>query len=136
MSETPERNGGDQARRQTLTPDDPRPLPPTDGLTEGQNGSRPDNGVRAEGLEASSQKLVPHAPPTAPAKRPTLDALLKLVRGYNPNIDVEPLRKAYAYAEAAHKGQRRSTGEPYITHPRNAALIRAEMRLDTEPLPA
>src|SRR5206468_9031134 len=90
---------------------------------------------------AGSHSLTPHPslPPAgahAPAKRPTLDALLRLVRGYNPNIDVEPLRKAYAYAEEAHKGQRRSTGEPYITHPLNVALILAEMRLDTETLQA
>ena len=46
-----------------------------------------------------------------------------------PQIDI--IRDAYELAKAAHEGQRRHTGEPYITHPLAVAKILAEMRMDT-----
>jgi GTP pyrophosphokinase len=58
------------------------------------------------------------------------------VRSYNPNADVEALRRAHAFAELAHDGQMRGTGEPYITHPLAVAIILAEMHLDLETIQA
>lgn len=43
---------------------------------------------------------------------------------------VEKCHQAYLFAEQAHQGQMRRSGEPYISHPVAAALILAEMRLD------
>lgn len=40
------------------------------------------------------------------------------------------VEKAYTLAESAHHGQKRHTGEPYITHPVAVAVILAKMRLD------
>ncbi|HET6262908.1 MAG TPA: bifunctional (p)ppGpp synthetase/guanosine-3',5'-bis(diphosphate) 3'-pyrophosphohydrolase, partial [Chloroflexia bacterium] len=65
-----------------------------------------------------------------------IDSLLKLVQTYNPKADLEPLKKAYLFADLAHEGQKRGTGEPYITHPLQVATILAEMRLDLETLQA
>ena len=43
---------------------------------------------------------------------------------------IEKCHQAYLFAEKAHSGQMRRSGEPYISHPAAAALILAEMRLD------
>jgi len=66
----------------------------------------------------------------------TIEGLIKLIHSYNPKADAEMLRKAYRYAEEAHRGQVRGTGDPYITHLIAVAIILAEMRLDMETLQA
>ena len=40
------------------------------------------------------------------------------------------IRRAYAMAEAAHAGQVRKSGEPYIIHPLNVAHILAELNFE------
>ncbi len=45
---------------------------------------------------------------------------------------VDQVFEAYRFSAAAHEGQRRRSGEPYITHPIAVARILAEMRLDAE----
>jgi len=62
----------------------------------------------------------------------TLEALCKKVRSYDPQADIALLRRAFAFANEAHAGQKRATGEPYITHPLNTAITLADMLL---PLP-
>jgi GTP diphosphokinase / guanosine-3',5'-bis(diphosphate) 3'-diphosphatase len=44
-------------------------------------------------------------------------------------IDRELVMRAYRFAEAAHEGQKRASGEPYITHCVAVAAILAEMRV-------
>ena len=46
------------------------------------------------------------------------------------------IERAYKYANAAHSGVTRASGEPYITHPVAVAEILAEMRLDHEAIAA
>ena len=46
------------------------------------------------------------------------------------------IKKAYEFAELAHKGQKRSSGEPYFIHPYQAAIILAEWGLDTSTIAA
>ncbi|MCL4464815.1 MAG: bifunctional (p)ppGpp synthetase/guanosine-3',5'-bis(diphosphate) 3'-pyrophosphohydrolase [Chloroflexi bacterium] len=48
-----------------------------------------------------------------------------------PQPDLDTLRRAYAFAEEAHAGQMRRSGEPYIIHPLATAHILAELQLDT-----
>ncbi len=50
--------------------------------------------------------------------------------------DLELIRRAYRYAEEAHRGQLRRSGEPYITHPIAVAMILADLRLDATTLAA
>jgi GTP diphosphokinase / guanosine-3',5'-bis(diphosphate) 3'-diphosphatase len=64
------------------------------------------------------------------------DALQRKVRSYNPKGDLKALEAAYQTAEAAHAGQRRLSGEPFIEHPLAVAQILADMRLDTTTLEA
>ena len=59
---------------------------------------------------------------------------LTAVLGYLKPKDIEAIEKAYAVARAAHSGQYRYSGEPYITHPLAVAKILAEWHLDAQAL--
>lgn len=52
------------------------------------------------------------------------------VKKYNPNADIELLEQAYIFASKAHEGQLRVSGEPFINHPVNVAIILATLELD------
>ena len=59
------------------------------------------------------------------------------VRSYNPGANFSQIRAAFEYAAAAHEGQLRKDGTPYITHPLNVAQIVAEeLHLDSESIVA
>ncbi len=58
------------------------------------------------------------------------DALVAEVLRHYPDGDAELVRRAYAYANDAHAGQRRVSGEAYITHPAAVALLVAELGMD------
>jgi guanosine-3',5'-bis(diphosphate) 3'-pyrophosphohydrolase len=61
---------------------------------------------------------------------------LTAVLGYLKPKDVEHIEQAYQVARAAHSGQYRASGEPYITHPLAVAKILAEWHLDAQALMA
>jgi len=63
-------------------------------------------------------------------KKETIENLLKKVKEYAPNADLDMIRIAYEFAKDAHEGQTRKSGEPYIVHPLGAAHIAADMRID------
>ena len=63
--------------------------------------------------------------------RRAFDELLAMVGEYNPDVDRPLLEGAFAFACAAHEGQRRRSGEEFIVHPVGVARIAAEFRLDT-----
>jgi guanosine-3',5'-bis(diphosphate) 3'-pyrophosphohydrolase len=56
--------------------------------------------------------------------------LLRTVRSYRPADDQTLIRKAYEFSLEHHKGQLRDSGEPYLVHPLEVAMLLAEMRLD------
>ena len=58
--------------------------------------------------------------------------LINHVHKYHPSDDVSMIEKAYNVAKEAHKNQTRKSGEPYIIHPLNVAIILAELELDKE----
>lgn len=64
------------------------------------------------------------------------EGLRESASAYLEQEQLELLIKAYKVAHAAHEGQMRTSGEPYITHPVAVARILAEMRLDHETLMA
>ena len=56
-----------------------------------------------------------------------VDTLLKTVRTHHPKVDLSIIERAYTAAERAHDGQKRRSGEPYITHPVAVAQILADL---------
>ena len=63
-------------------------------------------------------------------------AALEAQLGYLEPGDIEQVRRAYRFADQAHLGQMRSSGEPYITHPIAVAVQCTEWRLDAQALMA
>lgn len=61
---------------------------------------------------------------------------LELAAHYLPEAQRQQLRRAWAVGAAAHAGQTRKSGEPYITHPVAVAKVLAEQGLDIETLVA
>ncbi len=81
-----------------------------------------------EGKISESQEFV------APEK--LYQDLISRVQKYHPSDDISMIAKAYKLAEEAHKEQFRKSGEPYIIHPLNVAIILAELELDKETIVA
>jgi len=59
-----------------------------------------------------------------------LDELVNRVQSYLPQADTALIRRAYDYSARMHVEQKRMSGEPYVIHPLNVALIIAQLRLD------
>ncbi|MBS0391525.1 MAG: bifunctional (p)ppGpp synthetase/guanosine-3',5'-bis(diphosphate) 3'-pyrophosphohydrolase [Proteobacteria bacterium] len=84
---------------------------------------------------------VPPAVPASPsaaaanAAAASFAALLEKL-DYLDSAGIEQVRQAYRYADAAHLGQLRSSGEPYITHPIAVAALCASWKLDVQALMA
>ncbi len=64
------------------------------------------------------------------------DQLIESIRKYHPSEDISMVEKAYEAASKAHAGQKRKSGEPYITHPLYVAIILAELEMDKETIVA
>ena len=62
--------------------------------------------------------------------------LLRKIRDYRPNDDLTLVKKAYDFSLRHHQGQTRASGEPYLVHPLEVAMVLAEMRLDTTAIAA
>ena len=60
----------------------------------------------------------------------TIDMILEAVKRYQPNADTDLIRRAYELADAAHKGQKRVSGEDYIIHPLAVAKILTDLQID------
>src|SRR5450432_432288 len=56
--------------------------------------------------------------------------LLRQMRENRPNDDLELVRKAYEFSQKQHSGQQRASGEPYLVHPLEVALVLAVMKMD------
>src|SRR5215813_10288120 len=62
--------------------------------------------------------------------------LLKLVRENRPGDDLDIIQRAYEFSLQHHNGQTRASGEPYLVHPLEVALVLAEMKLDSTAIAA
>ena len=56
--------------------------------------------------------------------------LIKTIQKSNSRVDPEVVKAAYMFADKAHHGQLRDSGDPYINHPLEVAEILADMQLD------
>ncbi|MDX6353703.1 MAG: diphosphokinase / guanosine-3,5-bis(diphosphate) 3-diphosphatase, partial [Streptomyces sp.] len=89
------------------------------------------NRVRARLARLGVQRSSPY--------NPVLEPLLRVVRGNDPKGDSAQLRQieqAYQVAERWHRGQKRKSGDPYITHPLAVTTILAELGMDPATLMA
>src|SRR5688572_2486484 len=87
--------------------------------------------------------MTPTAPVLNPASSASIDAdlpdylhELEQAAHYLPAPQRDQLRRAWAIGAAAHAGQTRKSGEPYITHPVAVARVLADQGLDVETLVA
>jgi len=56
--------------------------------------------------------------------------LMKRMKANRPNDDLGLVKKAYDFSQKHHAGQTRASGEPYLVHPLQVALVLAEMKMD------
>ncbi|MFF0093727.1 RelA/SpoT family protein [Streptomyces canus] len=120
----------------------PRPKPATpEHSSSSTSAARPNAGqpartgssnrVRARLARLGVQRSNPY--------NPVLEPLLRIVRSNDPKIETATLRqieKAYQVAERWHRGQKRKSGDPYITHPLAVTTILAELGMDPATLMA
>ncbi|MFF9818514.1 GTP pyrophosphokinase [Streptomyces sp. NPDC014006] len=117
----------------------PKPAPPeqpinapvvrTPAAPPARSGSS--NRVRARLARLGVQRANPY--------NPVLEPLLRIVRSNDPKIENSTLRqieRAYQVAERWHRGQKRKSGDPYITHPLAVTTILAELGMDPATLMA
>jgi GTP pyrophosphokinase len=62
--------------------------------------------------------------------------LLEIAHANRPTDDLDIVRRAYAISLQHHSGQLRASGEPYLVHPLEVAILLAEMKLDTTAIAA
>jgi len=60
-----------------------------------------------------------------------LNDITSQLLSYHPKANIELVEKAYVYSAKVHKGQIRLSGEPYLSHPLEAAHILIQMKMDT-----
>ncbi|MYV41566.1 RelA/SpoT family protein [Streptomyces sp. SID1328] len=107
----------------------PAPVRPAAGQPAPRSGSS--NRVRARLARLGVQRANPY--------NPVLEPLLRIVRSNDPKIENATLRqieRAYQVAERWHRGQKRKSGDPYITHPLAVTTILAELGMDPATLMA
>lgn len=61
-----------------------------------------------------------------------LEDIVDRLLAYNPDADVELVRRAYVFSAKVHQGQTRLSGEPYLTHPLGVAGILADLQMDAD----
>jgi GTP pyrophosphokinase len=66
----------------------------------------------------------------------TIETLAAVLETHHESDDIARIIDAYEFAQEAHEGQFRTTGEPYIHHPLETAVILADLRLDISTLQA
>ncbi|WP_340563063.1 RelA/SpoT family protein [Streptomyces sp. GSL17-111] len=124
----PEPGQGDRPKSGSAARTGATPTRAISGVS-GRYGSS--NRVRARLARLGVQRSTPY--------NPVLEPLLRIVRGNDPKADTATLRqieRAYQVAERWHRGQKRKSGDPYITHPLAVTTILAELGMDPATLMA
>jgi GTP pyrophosphokinase len=62
----------------------------------------------------------------------TISDILERIQTYSPDADVGRVMNAYLLSAQAHAGQKRKSGEPYLSHPLAVAMILADLRMDVD----
>ncbi|MGW6913645.1 RelA/SpoT family protein [Kitasatospora sp. NPDC054939] len=133
----------------------PDEVVPTAASAAPDNRPTPSGATPVRPAPTSSRPLAPALRPSSPGGmrarlarlggqrssvlNPVLEPLFRSIRANDPKADPALLRdieKAYAVAEKWHRGQKRKSGDPYITHPLAVATILAELGMDAPTLMA
>ncbi|RQD70594.1 MAG: bifunctional (p)ppGpp synthetase/guanosine-3',5'-bis(diphosphate) 3'-pyrophosphohydrolase [Tindallia sp. MSAO_Bac2] len=65
-----------------------------------------------------------------------LENLITMIEEHNPNCDVELIIRAYQFAESAHEGQYRKSGDRYFSHPVEVSKILIQLQMDSSTIAA
>ncbi|MER7757443.1 bifunctional (p)ppGpp synthetase/guanosine-3',5'-bis(diphosphate) 3'-pyrophosphohydrolase [Kitasatospora sp. NPDC097643] len=133
----------------------PDEVVPTAASAAPENRPTPSGATPARPAPTSSRSLTPSGRSASPGGmrarlarlggqrssvlNPVLEPLFRSIRANDPKADPALLRdieRAYAVAEKWHRGQKRKSGDPYITHPLAVATILAELGMDAPTLMA
>ena len=93
------------------------------------------NVVREPAKRPVATKRAGSKPPASDAAAASFAALTHKL-DYLEAADIKRVREAYRFADEAHLGQFRASGEPYITHPIAVAGLCAEWKLDAQAIMA
>ncbi|GAA2308029.1 RelA/SpoT family protein [Streptomyces kunmingensis] len=129
----PDGKAAEQPRRKSAAEQSRATPPPAIRAAANQPAARSgsSNRVRARLARLGVQRSNPY--------NPVLEPLLRIVRSNDPKIETSTLRqieRAYQVAERWHRGQKRKSGDPYITHPLAVTTILAELGMDPATLMA
>jgi GTP diphosphokinase / guanosine-3',5'-bis(diphosphate) 3'-diphosphatase len=86
----------------------------------------------ASGGAAVRRRLARLGAPRGGGMNPVLEPLTKTVRATHPKADIRLIERAYEVAAHWHAGQKRLSGDPYITHPLAVSTILAELGMNHE----
>ena len=64
------------------------------------------------------------------------EGLQRKIKAESPKADLKEIQRAFAFAEASHRGQKRISGEDFIEHPIGVATVLADLGMDTTTLVA
>ena len=84
----------------------------------------------------SQEVLALYDEQTAALTGPRYDRLIETVHRNRPTDDTEIIRKAWEFCLRHHRGQLRASGEPYVLHPLEVAIVLAELKLDSTAIAA
>jgi GTP diphosphokinase / guanosine-3',5'-bis(diphosphate) 3'-diphosphatase len=113
-------------RRAAADPAAPEHAPAAEPRSGGTGGAASAAGVRRRLARLGAQR--------GGTINPELEPLIKTVRATHPKADVRLIEHAYDVAAHWHSGQKRKSGDPYITHPLAVTTILAELGMNHETL--
>jgi guanosine-3',5'-bis(diphosphate) 3'-pyrophosphohydrolase len=94
------------------------------------------SGAQSHAQSASADAIARYDRETAEKTGPLYELLIQTVRQNRPADDTEIIRKAWEFCLRHHRGQLRASGEPYVCHPLEVAVVLAEMKLDSTAIAA
>ena len=102
----------------------------------GRAASSPPEGT-GSGPPVASAQFLPGFPPSLAAEIDTRFAsLLDEVHANRPGDDLDIIRRAWLFCMRQHEDQKRASGEPYVVHPLEVALVLAELKMDSTAIAA
>jgi GTP pyrophosphokinase len=112
---------------------DPERLPKKPATPSARLPQPPDTTAASSGLKPIPEELDAQ---TRALTDPRFDLLIATVHANRPTDDTGIIRKAWEFCLLHHRGQLRASGEPYVLHPLEVAIVLAEMKLDSTAIAA